>query len=432
MIYNILQELASDNSRNFKLDVLKKHQNNELLKRVCFLTLDPFTQFFQRKIPAYSVAQANQADSLSSALDSLALLSTRQVTGNAAINHLTKVLSSLTAEDANVVERVIQKDLKCGVSGATVNRVWPELIHDYPCMLAAGFDQKLIDRMAFPAYVQLKLDGLRANAIVRNGVVEFRSRNGKEIHINDPEFADTFVRMADGSDMVFDGELLIRGLCGQPGEFLDRQTGNGILNKAVKGTISDDECHTICMTLWDAIPFDDFMRGVHKTPYSIRLEKLNHLVEGADDRVSAVWTAEANDLGEVQSHFQRFLSFGQEGIILKSKDMIWENKRSKNQIKFKDVRECELRVVGIQEGTGKYAGMIGALLCESEDGVVQVSVGTGLKDDDRMKDVYSGKIVSVKYNQRIKNKAGEHSLFLPVFVEVREDKDVADHSSVIE
>jgi len=39
--------------------------------------------------------------------------------------------------------------------------------------------------------------------------------------------------------------------------------------------------------------------------------------------------------------------------------------------------------------------------------------------------------VAVKYNSRIKNKVGEESLFLPVFIELRDDKDVADNSKVI-
>ena len=41
---------------------------------------------------------------------------------------------------------------------------------------------------------------------------------------------------------------------------------------------------------------------------------------------------------------------------------------------------------------------------------------------------YYGKIISVKYNARIKNTSGEESLFLPVFLEVRNDKEVADSS----
>jgi hypothetical protein len=37
----------------------------------------------------------------------------------------------------------------------------------------------------------------------------------------------------------------------------------------------------------------------------------------------------------------------------------------------------------------------------------------------------------VKYNTRIKNKQGEESLFLPIFVEIRDDKTVADSSKEI-
>jgi hypothetical protein len=42
-----------------------------------------------------------------------------------------------------------------------------------------------------------------------------------------------------------------------------------------------------------------------------------------------------------------------------------------------------------------------------------------------------GKIVTVKYNARIKDKSGVESLFLPVFIELREDKDNAESSKSI-
>ena len=179
----LFETLAENNSRNFKLEFLKQHSDNELLKEVIRLALDPFTQFYIRKIPDYTPARPNQADTLGSVIDSLAMLSNRTVTGNAAIAHLTKLLSSLTEPDAKVIERIIQKDLKCGVSIATANAVWPGLISEYPCMLCSSYDQKLVDKIKYPALVQTKMDGMRFNAIVKNGAVEFRSRNGKEIQL---------------------------------------------------------------------------------------------------------------------------------------------------------------------------------------------------------------------------------------------------------
>lgn len=432
MINTVFEQLAANAGRNFKIDLLKKHKDDVLLERVIFLALDPFTQFYIRKIPQYDQVY-KMTFTLEWALDELSKLSSREVTGNAAIQHLTYVLSSLTPDNAAVIERIIQKDLKCGVSEATVNAVWPGLIHEYPCMLASAYDQKLIDKITFPAYVQLKLDGMRFNAIVRNGAVEFRSRNGKEIQIADPMFALPFIAMADGSDIVFDGELLCRDA---NGNVMDRKTGNGILNKAVKGTQSLTEGQLVCAQLWDVIPFDTFNKGKGDLPYSKRFADLIRLQSRAKDhRVSVVETETVHNIDQARELFEQYLADGQEGIILKTKDMIWENKRSKHQIKFKGELECDLKVVGWEEGTGKHAGRLGALVLASADNILQVNVGTGFSDADRTNITRAnsvGRVVAIKYNARITDKRTNiDSLFLPVFVEFRDDKDQADSSQTI-
>lgn len=436
----IFETLAADSSRNFKINFLYQHRDNELLKRVIFLALDPFTQFYIRKIPSYTPAEAYQADSLDSVLDSLNMLTTRQVTGNAAIDYLTKLLSSLTAEDAKVIERVIQKDLKCGVSESTVNKVWPGFIHEYPCMLASGYEQKLVDKIQYPAIAQLKSDGMRFNAIVRGDTVEFRTRNGKEIVISETGFVDSFVHLRNfyGEDMVFDGELLCMDETNS--QYMNRQGGNGILNKAVKGTISAEEAARIRGTVWDAIPLKDFKQEVYKEQYKDRFAKLSNAVSDYKNNspvsffVSLTPSQKVYSLEEAQELFQQYLAEGQEGIILKSADGIWENKRSKKQIKFKGELECDLRISAIEEGTGKYTGLLGAIICESSDSGIQVRVGSGLTEEQRKSYFTSeliGKIVAVKYNARIKNAKGEESLFLPIFLEVREDKTEADSSKDI-
>lgn len=423
-ILAILDKLAANNSRNFKIDTLTAYKNDELLRTVVELALDPFTQFYQRKIPKYSPAAANQADTLASVIPSLAQLSSRAVTGNAAIEYLTKLLSSLTADDAQVLERIVLKDLKCGVAASTVNSVWPGLVHEYPVMLCSQFDEKLVNKIKWPAAVQLKMDGMRFNAIVVNGKCEFRSRNGKEINLLGC-LEQEFVHIADGKNVVFDGELLVEtGI----GGVADRQTGNGILNKAVKGTISQTEAASVRATLWDMIPYDKFVAGVDTTPYLIRFARLESLSLPAKVRLVNSQLVQSYD--DAKSIFQIFLDQGQEGIILKDLNGPWENKRAKHQIKFKGELECDLRIVGIQAGTGKYDGLLGAILCESEDGVVKVAVGSGFNDEQRrtLGPEIVGKVVAVKYNMRIRNKQGEESLFLPIFLEVREDKTEADSS----
>ena len=425
------EDLAANSSRNYKIEQLEKNKDNKTLKEVIRLALDPFTQFYIRKIPEYSFVgeDSEHQTCLWMAMENLGYLSRRDVTGNAAIAHLRAILSGLPTDDAKVIERIIQKDLKCGVQVSTANAVWSGLVKEYPVMLCSGYEQKLIDKVKFPAFVQLKMDGMRFNAIVRGGKVEFRSRNGKEIQLLG-NLEDEFAKMANGVDCVFDGELLVK----HNGQILDRQTGNGILNKAVKGTISEKEAAMVAATIWDIIPFTDFTETKGNTKYETRFESLCVMMDTYQPtKISLVDHWEVDNITEAHTLFEGLLAQGQEGIILKTKDGIWEDKRTKSQIKFKGELECDLKIVAIEMGTGKYTGMLGAIICESADGVVNVRVGSGFNDEQRkmLGDEIIGKIAAVKYNARIKNKQGEESLFLPIFLEVREDKITADNSKDI-
>ena len=427
MIIDILNELASTSSRLEKEAILKREVNNELLKKVFFLAYDPFTQFYQRKIPAYEKNNTAHAASLESMLPSLNDLSSRSVTGNAAIDRLTSILEVVCGAESEVIERIIKKDLKCGASESTANKIWPGLIHEYPCMLCTPFDQKIVDKFSFPAYAQLKMDGMRFNAIVKDGKCEFRSRNGKEIQLLG-YLEMEFLTLSGGQDVVFDGELLVM----VEGSILDRQTGNGILNKAVKGTISSSEAQLVCATVWDVIDYETFKIGKGKLSYQTRFSVLESM--SLPRKVRLVESRVVASFEEAQKIFEEYLAQGQEGIILKDMSGVWEDKRVKTQVKFKAELDCDLKIVGIQPGTGKYEGLVGALLCESEDGIIKVDVGSGLSDIDRKdftKNSPVGKIAAVVYNARIKNKQGEESLFLPRLMEIREDKNIADSAKNI-
>jgi hypothetical protein len=431
-INEFLNSLAENASRNFKIDQLNANSDNETLREVIRLALDPFTQFYQRKIPEYTTDK--HQTSLDQAMLALYDLKERVVTGNAAIEYLRMLLSSVSADDAKVLERIIAKDLKCGVDVSTANKVWSGLIPEYPCMLCSPFEQKLVDKIKFPAYAQMKMDGMRFNAIVRDGKVEFRSRNGKQILLLGNLEAE-FAALAGNVDCVFDGELLV--MDDMTMQFADRQTGNGILNKANKGTISAEDAAKVHATVWDLIPYVAFVDGYCLTPYSKRFSTLEQIVNKQSSKGKKIWTVTSTiveTLEQAQDIFQGYLADGYEGIILKDGSGEWEDKRSKTQIKFKGELECDLKIVAVEEGKGKAVGMLGAIICESADGIVKVNVGSGFNDAQRKqywKENLVDKIVAVKYNARIKNKSGEESLFLPVFIELRDDKDVADNSKVI-
>jgi ATP-dependent DNA ligase len=272
------------------------------------------------------------------------------------------------------------------------------------------------------------MDGMRFNAIVKDGTCVFRSRNGKEVNLLG-NLEKEFIALAKGYNIVFDGELVVLSEDGM--SYLDRQTGNGILNKAVKGTITAKEAAQVSATLWDLIPYENFQNGFTNHAYKNRFAVLENMRLDSG-KIRIVSNEIVADLEAARTLFERYLAEGQEGIILKDPLGSWENKRSRGQIKFKGELECDLRIVGIQYGTGKYEGMVGAYICESEDGVLKVDVGSGFKDHERVIDMsVIGKILAVKYNARIKNKQGKESLFLPIALEIREDKIIADMANKI-
>ena len=420
-VIEVLEECESNNGRLFKIDVLERNKDDELLRKVIKASLDPYTQYYIRKIPDYITVKFREFESLEWALTELKQLSSRSVTGNDAISHLRLVLRSVSPDDAEVIKRIIGKDLKCGIHTSTANKVYgKDFIEKYPCMLAGAMNEKNFKHIQFPAYVQTKMDGMRANIIFDNdGNVSVRSRNGKHIELH-----GLFDDVSNISNAVIDGELIVLD---EDGNTLDRKTGNGILNKAVKGTITKEQTEFVRMTAWDIIPLDDFKAGKSDTPYSERFASLA-LIE-LDDKVRIVDNYNAEDMEEVQSLFKDSLAKGEEGVIVKNMNSIWEDKRSKGQVKMKVEVEADLLVTAWNEGTGRIEGLMGSVTVVSADGGVEVNVGSGFNDEDRkmLPEDIVGNIITVKYNEIIQDKnCNTKSLFLPIFVEIRLDKSSAD------
>lgn len=432
-ILDILNQLNSNRSRNFKLQLLTEHQDNELLKKVIKLALDPFVVFYIKKVPAYH-SLPHAPWKLAYAITLLDELTSRAVTGHEAINHLKYILQNVTDDDAEVIKRIISKDLKCGVSTATVNAIWPELIPDFPMLLSESFDQKLLTKMfdESPTLIcQTKCDGARFNAIVEDNKTILVARSGKLIEIDNETLYEAFNQLCAAYEqpMVFDGELLVLDTNGQD---LNRQTGNGLINKAIRGTLTANEAASIRAVVWDAVPLANFKAERYEVPYQSRSNTLVFNINTTFSQcpeltglIQPVYTTQVSSEEEAMNIFNDHLDNGYEGVILKSPSLIWENKRSKKSLKLKSENDIEMQVVGWVEGTGKNVGLMGALECVSGD--ISCRVGTGFTDQQRKdftSDYMMDKIITVCYNQIITDKrTGKKSLYLPRFKLERLDKE---------
>ena len=423
MALQILRQLESASGRLEKEAILKAHATDQTLKEVCRLTLDPLVNFYIKKIPepdaSKGVIQPPEIIRLEHALQDLkSKLCSRLLRGHDARDHVAFLLGCLTEDDREVLRRVLGRNLKCGVSEATVEKIWPDLKLSYPCMLVSPLTEKT--KVKFPCVVQTKMDGMRFNARVVDGAATFYSRAGKELAFEGLPIEAAFQKLPEG---VYDGELLVANC--------DRKTGNGILTKFQKGTGTPAAGRDIHAKVWDVIPLTDFDKGSCSVGYIERFRILGGALKAArPDTITIVRTwLDVSDMEEAQTIYKEQLAHGEEGVILKDPKGPWEDKRVKHQVKMKAELEADLIVTGFLPGAGKFEGKIGSLLVESADGKVKTAVGTGLNDEERSLPFleFYNRIVSVKYNAVIDDKkTGQRSLFLPVFVEIRDDKGVAD------
>jgi len=125
---------------------------------------------------------------------------------------------------------------------------------------------------------------------------------------------------------------------------------------------------------------------------------------------------------------QEAIDGGYEGIMIKEPEAVYETKRTHAWLKRKPFIEVSLRVVGLEEGTGKNAGRLGALICEGEDDGVQIrtNVGSGLTDalrDDIWADQKSivGQVVEIRADAKTRSQDSDDvwSLRFPRFIRFR-------------
>jgi DNA ligase-1 len=349
-------------------------------------------------------------------------LSRRELTGNAAItavNHMR--LNALEAEWNHWYRRILIKDLRCGVSEKTINSVVGKKYGNYivpvfSCQLAhdgANHESKV----AGSKLVEVKLDGVRVITIVYpSGNVDQYSRNGKEL-VNFEHIKRQFAKHAKllREPMVFDGEVMSSSF-----QDLMRQVHRK----------SDVEASDAVLHLFDILTLKDFQAGSSSVPQVDRSNSLRAWYAPIADHMPnvAILGHELVDL-DSQGGRRRFgrinadaITGGYEGIMIKDPTAGYECKRSTAWLKQKPYIEVSLTVIGVEEGTGRNQGKLGAIIVEGEDDgkLIRTNVGSGLTDADRVTywdnaDSIIGNIVEVRADAVTQNQDGSYSLRFPRF-----------------
>lgn len=416
----ILNALEATSKRTVKESILTNlsHDEAELFKKIGIATYSPEISYNIKKYPR-PVAYAG-TNTLSDAIDGLKALSSRQLTGKKAIDYITRLEGSLSAEDGEILFRIIKKDLRCGLTESTMNKIWPDLIYTPPYQRCSSFNKKNLAKLKLPAYSQTKSDGMYVDIIANDGKVIYRSRNCEVKPYNNQATDGMFEQ-----GFVYMGEALYTD---DKGKIMSRKDGNGRLNA------DDVDTSRIVFVLWDIVPIADYNARLCKIKYATRLNTLKLSIAGKSDALRLVSTKVVNSVKDIIDHFKEEVEKGEEGTVIKNQDGIWADHTSPDQVKCKIEFECELEIIALEEGTGKNAGRLGAAVCASSDRKLVTGVGTGFSDKQRQElwddPATVGKIITVKANDIVKDRNRDvFALFLPrniAAVEVRTDKTTAD------
>ena len=417
--WKVIQELEADNSRLKKEAIIKRESdadNIRFFNGIC-MALDGFRTFGVQKVPVST--KDGTGITQTEFDDVLRRLEDRTLTGNEMRDVIQDLCDRSNMEQWNDwYRRILIKDLRCGITHKTVNKFSTMKVPVFECMLAtdsAKHEKKMVGEML----IEPKLDGVRVIVIcdVDKDEVKLFSRNGKELS-NFPEINKQFDEMLDqmSESMVFDGEVMSD----------DFQTLMREIHRKGGAKTKDAK-----LNLFDCMPLGDFMAGGCDGDIMTRktmLEKFEfgpniNLVEYVKMNLS-----EPDGQKQFADYNKLCIDRGFEGIMVKPVGGIYECKRSVLWLKVKPFIEVSLTVVDVEEGTGRNAGKLGALIVEGKDDdkFIKTNVGSGLTDADResfwnAKDKLIGQIVEVRADAITQNQDAKDtwSLRFPRFLRFR-------------
>jgi DNA ligase-1 len=319
------------------------------------------------------------------------------------------------------IEQIITKSFKPGVDVKTCQKVYgKDFIPTLNVMLGTSIENCTIPEGAWISISQ-KLNGNRC--FYYKG--KLYTRQGKEYtgceHILEDlaKIIKTFEE-----DMVFDGELILQEDGLSDSEAF--QKGTGIANS------KDKDKTNLKLVVFDLLPRREFEAGKSSLSYKKRRYWINEVLKHRiyNHCVYNVKVVKMFYEGYDHSEISKWLEYAElvdmEGVMI-NLDAPYQGKRTKDLIKVKKFYTYDLKVIDIEEGEGKNAGRLGAIVVDFKGN--KVRVGSGFTDELReviWRDPSSiiGKIVEIKYKEVTKNKdTGMESLQFPVFVGIRNDKE---------
>lgn len=424
-LYNSFNQLKDTSSRLEKEELLRQFGEDEDFKFVLKFLINPMiitgisTKKINRQVNIGIYWEDNPDFEFAYLLEWLLDHNTGKDSDIAYIN---SYLEHIT-DDEDIIDwmkSIITKSFKPGIDVKTCNKVYGKsFIPTLNVMLGTSIEHAPIPDNAWISISQ-KLNGSRC--FFYKG--KLYTRQGKE-YVGCDNIITQLKTLSSvfREDKVFDGELVLKEEGLTDSEAFQKGTGIAMSK--------DKDKSNLHLVIFDVIPEKAFEEQSETEIYSHRKELLKVIQFSIKkfnlDKLDVVeFFYEGYDHTQIQNCLDFAEAHDMEGVMI-NLDTPYEFKRTKNLIKVKKFYTYDLKCIGVEEGTGKNKGRLGAIIVDFKDN--PVGVGSGFTDELRESiwknpNLIIGKIIEVKYKEITKNKdTGAESLQFPVFVGIRKDKE---------
>lgn len=444
-----IHKLNESDSRLHKEDVIKQAleasvlgstnaHNFLMFTQACY---SPYITFGVRKVPD-TVGITDAENPWEEFKELLHSLKYRDLSGNAALDAISEMSERFDSDEWNTFcAPVIRRDLRAGISEKTINKICKKTEYEIPvfgCQLATNSEGR--PEMKGIKRLEPKLDGVRVLMMVVPGAsvgvsTVCYSRNGKVFenfgHIED-QINDNFVKIVRACSGVDQGRSLIDGF------FLDGEVIGNTFQELMRQARRKEnvQANDSVFNIFDIIPLANFREGHWNAQLRKRIALLDAMRSVVDTMPNVellphimvdLDTAAGKD--QLMRYAKDNVNAGFEGIMIKELEAPYICKRSTDWMKWKPTLTVDLEVVGVEEGTGRNLGRLGALVCHGiDDGKeITVNVGSGFSDGDRddywtNRNLVIGRTAEVLCDVITQNQDGTYSLRFPRFVRFRDDK----------
>ena len=298
-------------------------------------------------------------------------------------------LNSTTAEEQAVKEATAkhQKQVKKGyifdINLAKTDQVDETVILGGREPMLAHKYRDHSAKIKFPCYGQRKYDGIRCIAVIEpNGEVSLWSRTRKPI-TSVPHINKELSKLAGKTTVIIpDGELYNHKYHDKFEEIVS----------LVRQQVPAPGHEIVQYHVYDLMSDEDF-EDRNKTLQAL-LSKLNPEI------VVPVETILLNNEEELQERFAQFIEENYEGLMARNLKGPYQNKRSYNLQKVKEMQDDDFLITGVEEGRGKRAGQA-VLMCQAKNGTIfgASPKGTDEHRQDLLKNAKKiiGKYATVQY-----------------------------------